>query len=101
MTSVEMYVDPSCPWAWVTGQWLRDVAPHRDLDITWRSYCLEIRDDYGTAPTVPEHRRELVIAAHAISHRMLRIFEACRSASGEDAVDALYAAWAARVTTRC
>jgi hypothetical protein len=96
MTSVEMYVDPSCPWAWVTGKWLREVAPHRDLDITWRSYCLEIRDDYGAAPTVPENRRELVIAAHAISHRMLRIFEACRSASGEEAVDALYAAWGPR-----
>ena len=96
MTSVEMYVDPSCPWAWVTGQWLREVAPRRGLDITWRSYCLEIRDDYGAAATVPEHRREAVIAAHAISHRMLRIFEACRAAHGEDGVDALYAAWGPR-----
>jgi len=27
--------------------------------VTWRSYCLEIRDDYGVAPTMPEDRREM------------------------------------------
>ena len=53
MTDVEVFIDPSCPWAWVTSRWVVDVAPQRDLTITWRSYCLEIRDDYGVAPTVP------------------------------------------------
>ena len=96
MTGVEMYVDPSCPWAWVTSRWLKEVAPQRDLDVTWPSYCLEIRDDYGAAPTVPENRRALVIEAHAVSHRMLRVFEACRAANGEDAIDALYTAWGER-----
>ena len=54
MTDVEVFIDPSCPWAWVTSRWLLEVAPERDLTITWRSYCLEIRDDYGVAPTVPD-----------------------------------------------
>jgi hypothetical protein len=90
---VEVYVDPSCPWAWVTSRWLVDVAPERDLRLTWRSYCLEIRDDFGTAPTVPPDHRDAVIAAHALSHRMLRIFEAARERHGEAAVDALYTAW--------
>ena len=83
-------MDPSCPWAWITTRWLKEVAPHRDLDVTWRSYCLEIRDDYGVAPTMPEERREAAIAAHALSHRMLRIFEAARARAGEEAVDALF-----------
>jgi hypothetical protein len=96
MTSVEVFVDPSCPWAWITSRWLEEVAPQRDLVVTWRSHCLEIRDDYGVAPTMPEHRREAAIAAHALSHRMLRIFEAARSRSGEEAVDALFAAWGGR-----
>ena len=93
MTDVEMYVDPSCPWAWITSRWLVEVAPARDLSLTWRSYCLEIRDDYDVAPTVPASMRETALAAHAISHRMLRIFEAVRAESGEGAVDALYAQW--------
>jgi predicted DsbA family dithiol-disulfide isomerase len=93
MTDVEVFVDPSCPWAWITSRWIQEVAPQRDLQVTWRSYCLEIRDDYGVAPTVPEKLAETVIAAHAVSHRMLRVFEAARSQGGEGVVDALYTAW--------
>jgi hypothetical protein len=58
--------------------------------VTWRSYCLEIRDDYGVAATVPEELREAALAGHALSHRVLRIFEAARVRSGEESVDALY-----------
>jgi 2-hydroxychromene-2-carboxylate isomerase len=93
MVAVEVFVDPSCPWAWITSRWVKEVAPSRGLDVTWRSYCLEIRDDYDVAPTMPAERRQTALAAHALSHRMLRIFEAARAGSGEDAVDALYAAW--------
>jgi hypothetical protein len=96
MTDVEFFVDPSCPWAWITGRWVKEVAPQRDLDVTWRSYCLEIRDDYGVAPTIPDERRERVIAAHAVSHKMLRIYEAVRAEHGEAAIDALYDAWGPR-----
>ena len=96
MTVVEAYVDPSCPWAWITSRWLLDVAPHRDLAVQWRSYCLEIRDDYGVAPTVPESYRRVALAGHAASHRMLRVFEAARRAAGEAAVDRLYEEWGRR-----
>jgi 2-hydroxychromene-2-carboxylate isomerase len=93
MTGVEVFIDPSCPWAWITSRWIKDVAPQRDLTVTWRSFCLEIRDDYGVAPTMPEQHRERALAAHAISHRMLRIFEAARARTGEEAVDALLTEW--------
>ena len=93
MTDVEVFVDPSCPWAWITTRWLKEVAPQRELSLTWRSYCLEIRDDYGVAAGVPDHHRDMVIAAHALSHRMLRVFEAARSEGGENAVDVLYTEW--------
>jgi hypothetical protein len=93
---VEVFVDPSCPWAWITSRWLAEVAPSRDLSLTWRSYCLEIRDDYGVAPTMPEEYRERALAGHALSHRMLRLFEAARAESGEGAVDALYTEWGRR-----
>lgn len=96
MVGVEVFVDPSCPWAWITSRWIREVAPQRDLEVTWRSYCLEIRDDYGVAPTVPDRLRERAIAAHALSHRMLRIFEAARARTGEGAVDPLFTEWGRR-----
>ena len=41
---------------------------------------------------MPE-QRETALAAHAVSHRMLRVFEAARAEAGEAAVDALYTQW--------
>ena len=96
MTAVEIYVDPSCPWAWITSRWIKAVAPHRSLEVTWPSYCLEIRDDFGVAPAVPPEYREAAIRSHALSHRLLRIFEAARASVGEPAVDSLYTEWGAR-----
>jgi 2-hydroxychromene-2-carboxylate isomerase len=96
MVGVEMFVDPSCPWAWITSRWMKEVASQRDLALTWRSYCLEIRDDYGVAPTVPEQFRGRAIAAHALSHRMLRIFEAVRAESDGEPIDRLYTEWGRR-----
>jgi 2-hydroxychromene-2-carboxylate isomerase len=93
---VEIYVDPSCPWAWITHQWLAEVAPARRLDVQWQPYCLEIRDDFDVAPTVAPERRDMVIAAHELSHRMLRIIEAARAAHGDEVVEPLYAAWGKR-----
>ena len=100
MTSVEVFVDPSCPWAWITTRWLQEVAPQRDLVLTWRSFCLEIRDECGVAPTMAEDRRAAALAGHALSHRMLRIFEAARAETGEDVVDALLTAWGRRFFAR-
>jgi predicted DsbA family dithiol-disulfide isomerase len=96
VTDVEVFVDPGCPWAWVTSRWVREVAPARDLTVFWRSFCLEIRDDYDVAPTVPAEFRQQALEGHAISHRMLRVFEAARAEVGEDAVDRLYAEWGRR-----
>jgi hypothetical protein len=93
---VSFFVDPSCPWAWITSRWLVEVAPQRELEISWRSYCLEIRDDYDVAPTLAAEHRERAIAAHALSHRMLRIFEAVRTEVGEHAVVCLYTEWGRR-----
>jgi hypothetical protein len=86
MTDVEVVVDP-------TSHWLRGVAPARDLTVLWRSYCLEIRDDNDVAPTVPPGYRQQALEGHAIPHRMLRICEAARAVSGEDAVDRSYSQW--------
>ncbi len=48
------------------------------------------------AATVPEEWRQLALDSHAISHRMLRVFEAARAGVGESAVDALFTEWGRR-----
>ena len=100
MTTVDVYVDPSCPWAWNTSRWVKEVAPHRDLTVSWQSFCIEIRDEYGVAPTIPEHLKEMAIEGHALSHRFLRILEAARTQGGEEVVDTLYTEWGRRFFDR-
>ncbi len=42
--SISVFVDPACPWAWLTSRWITEVAPKRELTIRWRSFSPEVRD---------------------------------------------------------
>ena len=70
---VDFWFHPGCPWTWVTSRWLLEVAPHRDLDIHWRSFSLTLLN--GCAD-VPVQYRERAEGAHDV----LRVVEACRAA---------------------
>jgi hypothetical protein len=96
---VSVYADPACPWTWITSQWLREVAPHRNLDLRWRSLSLWLRDGDQPPDGMPAQIRALAVAARIQSHRLLRVFEALRAASREDDVDRLYGLWGGRVFT--
>ena len=87
---VSIYIDPSCPWTWITAAWLREVAPQRGLVLRWRSLSLMQRDGTKLPPTVPEEIRALASAARIQSHRLLRVFEALRAQSREDDIGGLY-----------
>ena len=58
MTTVDVYVDPSCPWAWNTSRWIKEVALHRDLTVSWQlepdSITVQVSD---ASPDRPERRR--------------------------------------------
>jgi hypothetical protein len=94
---VSIYIDPSCPWTWITAAWLREVAPQRGLMLRWRSLSLMQRDGTELPPTVPEEIRALASAARIQSHRLLRVFEALRAQSREDDIGGLYQRWGERL----
>jgi Mycothiol-dependent nitroreductase Rv2466c len=94
---VSIYIDPSCPWTWVTAAWLREVAPQRGLMLRWRSLSLLQRDGGELPPSVPEQIRALASAARIQSHRLLRVFEALRAQSREDDIGGLYQMWGERL----
>ena len=94
---VSVYVDPSCPWTWITAGWLREVAPQRGLMLRWRSLSLVQRDSAELPPAVPEQIRALASAARIQSHRLLRVFEALRAQSREDTIGGLYQRWGERL----
>jgi hypothetical protein len=93
---VSVYADPACPRTWVTSQWLRQAAPHRNLDLRRRSLSLWLRDTDQPAARVPAEIRAHAAAARAQSHRLLRVFEALRAAAREHDIDHLYRLWGER-----
>ena len=42
---VEIWVDPLCPWAWITSRWLLHAAEVRDLDVHVRVMSLAVLNE--------------------------------------------------------
>ena len=87
--AVRFWVDPICPWCWVTARWVRDIAPERDLAVVWEPISLFYKneptpDSKGYAPT-------------RWSLGLLRVLESVRSAEGDGAVGDLYVEYGRRI----
>ncbi len=86
---VDIWIDPACPWCWLTSRWLIDVAPHRDLDVQWRSISLLRKN--GLEEGSPYYD----VCLH--THRLLRVLEAVKDAHGNAAAGELYTALGRRI----
>ncbi|SFU04849.1 hypothetical protein SAMN05660657_05087 [Geodermatophilus amargosae] len=45
MTAVDCWVDPSCPYTWVTARWLWEVERVRDVAVRWHVMSLAVLDE--------------------------------------------------------
>jgi len=92
VTQLGYFVDPGCPWTWIASRWLTSIAPHRDLEVRWRSFSPEVRDG-GTrlSPEIPEHLRAVALERRRVGTVALRLFELLRDQVGEEAVGHFYA----------
>ena len=80
---LDFWVDPICPWCWVTARWMVDeVVPERDLDITWQPISLFKKNQ-------PDPDSQYYEASW-FTHRLLRVMESVRQAEGDGAVQPLY-----------
>lgn len=78
LTDVEFWVDPVCPWCWVTARWIVDeVAPLRDLHVIWQPISLLFKND-------PDPDSQYYANTFR-GHRMLRVMEAIRAEHGDEA----------------
>ena len=39
-TSVDFYFSPTCPWAWRTALWMRQVAAEGLVNVDWKLFNL-------------------------------------------------------------
>jgi len=79
---IDFFFDPGCPWCWLTSRWIEEVAPHRALDVRWRSFSLLMQN--------ADHLTNSSRIAMTPTHAMLRVVEAARQESGEQAAGDLY-----------
>lgn len=88
---VRFYFDPVCPWCWLTSRWLdEEVAPHRGLDVDWRSISLKVRNE--DRDLAPEY-----LAGLEWPHTLLRVVEAVRAGGLVDRVGDLYREYGRRI----
>ena len=90
MTSIDLYVDPVCPFAWVTSRWLLDAATATGRSVKLRQMSLAVLND----------GRDVALAQRAKlewSRRVGRVFAAATDEGGPGAFGDLYQAWGAVV----
>jgi 2-hydroxychromene-2-carboxylate isomerase len=90
MSSIDLYVDPVCPFAWVTSRWLLDAATATGRSVTLRQMSLAVLND--SRDVTPAQRAKL-----ELSRRVGRVFAATTGEGGPGAFSDLYEALGALV----
>ena len=76
-TSVDFWLDPLCPWSWLTAEWLREVQAQTGLEVRWGVMSLAVLNE-GTE--IPEEWRPFLEGSWAA----VRALESARQAGGND-----------------
>jgi hypothetical protein len=88
MADLEFFLDPVCPWAWITSRWIEEVKQLRTYEVNWRFICLKMINENLTADWyTPEYK-----AGHMAGLYGLRVADQVRIEHGNEQVGALYTA---------
>jgi len=86
---VDLWVDPACPWAWITSRWLLEAAAVRDLDVRFHVMSLAVLNENRELPE--EYTTWLTTA-----FRPVRVLIAAEERHGNGVVEGLYSAMGTR-----
>ncbi len=79
---IRFYIDPICPWCWITSRWMTQVATQRDLEIEFCSFSLAAKND-----VLDDTSEDGYGPAARMTHGLLRVIEKIKQDCGEQAND--------------
>ena len=83
MAEIDLYLDPVCPFSWVTSRWLLDAADRTGATVTLRQMSLAVLNEGKELEGKPKRMMER-------SRRLGRLFAAATTRHGQDAFARLY-----------
>lgn len=84
-TTVDMWFDPLCPWAWLTSRWLLEVEQVRNTKTRWHVMSLAVLNEDKDIPD--DYRERLKDAWKAV-----RVCMAAAQQHGDEVLGPLYTA---------
>ena len=87
--TVDLWVDPICPWAWITSRWLLEAAEVRNFEVNFHVMSLSILND-------GRDLSEKSVAMLAKAWGPVRVLIAAQERHGNEIVETLYSAMGTR-----
>ena len=86
---VDLWVDPACPWAWMTSRWLLAAKEVREVTVSFHVMSLAVLNE---GRDLPENYKELL----ALAWKPVRVLIAAEQQHGNEIVEPLYSAMGRR-----
>ena len=90
MTNADFWLDPACPFAWITSRWILEVEKVRDIQVTWNIMSLAFLNE---DKDISEEYRSFL----ATAWQPVRVLMAAEQKYGKEAVLPLYTAMGTRI----